>query len=71
MWPDDERFDAKTSVLIENVELHIEKEDEWFPQVRKSLGRRKLQKIGAELPACKKAPTSPRNPLRSQSSALK
>lgn len=68
MSPDDERFDAKTTVLIENVEHHIEEEeDEWFPQVRESLGRKKLQEIGAELLECKeKAPTSP-----SQPSALK
>jgi Hemerythrin HHE cation binding domain len=32
MDPGHERFDAKTTVLIENVEHHIEEEeDEWFP----------------------------------------
>ncbi|MFZ3392808.1 hemerythrin domain-containing protein [Rhodococcus sp. 7Tela_A2] len=64
MSPDDERFDAKTTVLIENVEHHIEEEeDEWFPQVRESLGRKTLQEIGAELLDCKeKAPTSPAQP---------
>ncbi|MFD3810899.1 hemerythrin domain-containing protein [Rhodococcus sp. NPDC058639] len=64
MSPDDERFDAKTTVLIENVEHHIEEEeDEWFPQVRESLGRKTLQEIGAELLECKeKAPTSPAQP---------
>ena len=31
--PDAERFDAKTTVLIENVTHHIEEEeDEWFPR---------------------------------------
>ncbi|MEK6439370.1 hemerythrin domain-containing protein [Pseudonocardia sp. T1-2H] len=43
MKPDDERFDAKTTVLIENVSHHIEEEeDEWFPQVREALGRKEL-----------------------------
>ncbi|MEO3821011.1 hemerythrin domain-containing protein [Plantactinospora sp. B24E8] len=43
MSPDDERFDAKVTVLIENVTHHIEEEeDEWFPKVREGLGRRKL-----------------------------
>ncbi|CAG7633378.1 hemerythrin domain-containing protein [Rhodococcus opacus] len=64
MSPGDERFDAKTTVLIENVEHHIqEEEDEWFPQVREHLGRKKLQEIGAELLELKsKAPTSPAQP---------
>lgn len=64
MSPSDERFDAKTTVLIENVEHHIEEEeDEWFPQVREHLGRKKLQEIGAEmLELKKKAPRSPAQP---------
>ena len=68
MAPGDERFVAKTTVLIENVEHHIaEEEDEWFPQVREGLGRRVLQEIGAEMiEARKQAPTRP-----SQPSALK
>lgn len=68
MKPDDERFDAKTTVLIENVEHHMdEEEQDWFPQVREGLGRTALQEIGEELLAArKKAPTRP-----SQPSALK
>jgi hemerythrin-like domain-containing protein len=68
MKPTDERFDAKTTVLIENVTHHIEEEEqEWFPQVREGLGRKALQEIGEELlEAKKKAPTKP-----SQPSALK
>jgi len=68
MKPTDERFDAKTTVLIENVEHHIdEEEEEWFPKVREGLGRKKLQEIGAEMAEARtKAPTRP-----SQPSALK
>ena len=68
MKPTDERFDAKTTVLIENVEHHIaEEEDEWFPKVRAGLGRKQLQELGAAMiEARKSAPTRP-----SQPSALK
>jgi len=68
MKPDDERFTAKTTVLIENVRHHVEEEEQdWFPKVREGLGRKVLQEIGAELlEAKKKAPTRP-----SQPSALK
>ena len=64
----DERFVAKTTVLIENVLHHMdEEEQEWFPKVREALGRRTLQAIGAEMvEARKKAPRRP-----SQPSALK
>jgi hemerythrin-like domain-containing protein len=68
MKPDDERFTAKTTVLIENVRHHIEEEEtDWFPKVREGLGRKALQDLGAEMiEARKKAPTRP-----SQPSALK
>ena len=68
MSASDERFAAKTTVLIENVTHHMqEEEDEWFPQVRQALGRKVLQEIGAEMAAAeKKAPRKP-----SQPSALK
>jgi hemerythrin superfamily protein len=64
MKPDDEHFTAKTTVLIENVDHHIdEEEDEWFPKVRESLGRKQLQEIGARMQELrKKAPTSPAQP---------
>ena len=64
MKPTDERFDAKTTVLIENVQHHMdEEEQEWFPQVRAGLGRKQLQEIGQELlEAKKKAPKKPSHP---------
>jgi hemerythrin-like domain-containing protein len=68
MSASDERFTAKTTVLIENVTHHIqEEEDDWFPQVRKGLGRKALQEIGQEMADARQS--APRRP--SQPSALK
>jgi hemerythrin-like domain-containing protein len=64
----DERFDAKTTVLIESVSHHIEEEEgEWFPQVREGLSRKQLQEIGADMLERRKA--APRRP--EQPSAMK
>jgi hemerythrin-like domain-containing protein len=59
-----ERFDAKATVLIENVTRHIgEEEQDWFPKVRAGLSRKQLQDIGDKLEqARKKAPKSPAQP---------
>jgi hemerythrin-like domain-containing protein len=64
MKPDAERFTAKTTVLIENVDHHIDEEEkEWFPKVREGLGRKALQELGDEMvKAKKKAPKSPAQP---------
>jgi hemerythrin-like domain-containing protein len=64
MSSDDERFTAKTTVLIENVRHHIEEEEqEWFPKVREALGRKVLQELGADMAeARKKAPRRPSQP---------
>jgi hemerythrin superfamily protein len=64
MKPDDERFDAKTTVLIESVTHHIdEEEQDWFPKVREGLGRKQLQEIGARMIELRKdAPRSPSQP---------
>jgi iron-sulfur cluster repair protein YtfE (RIC family) len=68
MSASDERFTAKTTVLIENVTHHIqEEEDDWFPQVRKGLGRKAHQEIGQEMADARKS--APRRP--SQPRALK
>src|ERR1700710_1255400 len=64
MSPDAERFDAKTTVLIENVTHHIdEEEQDWFPKVRSGLNRKQLQEIGARMIELKAdAPRSPAQP---------
>lgn len=64
MAPDAERFDAKTTVLIENVTHHMdEEEQDWFTKVRQGLGRKQLQDIGARMLEAKKtAPTGPATP---------
>lgn len=57
----DERFDAKMSVLMENVRHHVEEEEqEWFPTVRKAMGRKRLTELGERMEAAKKdAPDDP------------
>ncbi len=68
MDPQDERFDAKTIVLIENVSHHMDQEEQdWFPQVRAGLSRKQLQEIGAKM--IEPREKAPRRP--SQPSALK
>ncbi|MGW2564119.1 hemerythrin domain-containing protein [Streptomyces sp. NPDC001514] len=62
MDPADERFKAKMSVLMENVRHHVEEEEkDWFPQVRKAMGRNRLIELGEQLVAAKK--DAPRDPL--------
>jgi hemerythrin superfamily protein len=58
--PEAERFDAKTTVLIENVLHHIEEEEQdWFPKVRQGLGRKQLSELGERLQELRK--TAPRS----------
>jgi hemerythrin superfamily protein len=61
MDPTDERFDAKVTVLIENVRHHVEEEEEdYFPKVRDELGRKSLNHLGDALEQAKAtAPTHP------------
>ncbi len=61
MSPDDERFEPKVKVLIENVRHHVEEEEEeYFPMVRDELGRNALGDLGEAMAAAKKvAPTHP------------
>ncbi|MEU9182706.1 hemerythrin domain-containing protein [Streptomyces sp. NPDC048550] len=66
----DERFKAKMSVLMENVRHHVEEEEQdWFPDVRKAMGRNRLTEFGDQLEAEKKK--APRDPLAVPSAASK
>jgi hypothetical protein len=49
---------------MESVRHHIEEEEQdWFPKVRETLGRKVLQQLGAEmLEVKKKAPRKPSQP---------
>jgi hemerythrin superfamily protein len=61
--PADERFDAKTTVLMENVRHHVEEEEQdWFPEVRKAMGRKKLQELGERMEQAKS--DAPKDPLK-------
>ena len=59
--PRHERFDAKVTVLIENVRHHVEEEEtEFFPKVRDALSRSTLAELGEALAEAKaSAPTRP------------
>ena len=67
--PADERFDAKVTVLIENVRHHVEEEEsDFFPKVRSELGRKALDRArrgagrGQEVSADPSAPALARRP---------
>jgi hemerythrin superfamily protein len=61
LTPEDERFDAKMSVLMEMVRHHVsEEESTLFPEVRNALSRTRLLELGEELAKAKEsAPTRP------------
>jgi hemerythrin-like domain-containing protein len=61
MDPAAERFDAKMTVLIENVRHHVkEEEQEFFPKVRAELDRNALAEVGKAMEAARElAPSHP------------
>jgi hemerythrin superfamily protein len=62
MSPQDDHFTAKMTVLIESVEHHMqEEEQDWFPKVRKGLGRKTLQDMGDRLEQMR--PDAPHKPF--------
>jgi hemerythrin superfamily protein len=67
--PTNEHFDAKTTVLIENVRHHVEEEEtDWFPKVRAGMSRKDLLDIGAQIELMRpSAPRDPREPKAMES----
>ncbi len=61
MDPGAERFEAKVTVLMENIRHHVEEEEsDLFPSVRKALGRKALNEMGDAMARAKTvAPTRP------------
>jgi hemerythrin-like domain-containing protein len=59
--PADERFDAKVTVMAENVRHHVhEEESQLFPLLRSQIGRNRLLELGAALAVAKRnAPKRP------------
>ena len=65
MSPEDERFDAKVTVLIENVRHHVEEEEsELFPKVRDELGRAASAIWATPWPRPRRPPRPTRIPAR-------
>jgi hemerythrin superfamily protein len=61
MSSEDERYEAKVTVLMESVRHHVKEEEKGlFPRVRKAMSRTDLEEMGEQLLAAKKAaPTRP------------
>jgi hemerythrin superfamily protein len=61
MSPEHERFDAKVTVLTENVRHHVEEEEkDLFPQVTRLVDRARLEELGEAMVKAKKTvPTRP------------
>jgi hypothetical protein len=50
MKPEDEQYDAKMTVLKENIEhLVKEEEGELFPNTKKRLSKERLEQLGEEM----------------------
>ena len=50
MQPEDERYDAKVTVLKELIEHHVEEEEQtMFPEAQKALGKDEIEALGQQM----------------------
>jgi hemerythrin superfamily protein len=65
MSPEEDRFQPKVTVLIENVREHVkEEEGEMFPKLKEALKPAQLQELGHRMEEGKKAIQNPKDYLR-------
>jgi hemerythrin superfamily protein len=65
MSPEEERFQPKVTVLIQNVRQHFkEEEGKMFPQLKQALKPAQLRELGHRLEEGRKAIQSPKDYLR-------
>ena len=68
MSPEDDLFDAKVTVVIDDVRHHAEEEEqEMFPKVRELVGRKELQELGQSMLQAKQH--APKLPSEEQAGA--
>lgn len=72
MSPDDERYDAKMTVLMENMLHHLQAEEqEWFPQARDCIDPQQLKEMGAQMRKMRAgAPRTPSEALKKAVAAM-
>jgi hemerythrin superfamily protein len=72
MTSTDERFEAKVTVLIENVRHHVDEEqDDLFPRVRAALSRKRLLSLGDDIEVVRMvAPQKPLGPSESPANTV-
>jgi hemerythrin superfamily protein len=64
MSPSDERFDAKMTVLMENIRHHVQEEEkDLFPKLRRLMAREELAVLGEAMEAAKKTAPSHPHPM--------
>jgi len=68
MSPEDDSFDAKVKVVMDDVRHHAEEEErEMFPEVRDAMSRPELQELGQQMLEAKKS--APKKPSQTEDAA--
>lgn len=68
MSPEDDTFDAKVKVVMDDVRHHAEEEEqEMFPEVREAMSRTELQELGQQMLEAKKS--APKKPSQAEDAA--